>query len=225
MRHKVLIVEDEPEILNMMTEELSRLYEVFSADNSRKGGLHARKHLPDVALLDVRLPDQSGLELCEAIRRDPATKKTKVIMVTGQRDRETIVKSFDLGADDYIMKPFFVEELLARVGSKILRVREENEQVLERGNLAAFPEQLLVKIDGREHRLSPLEFSLLAFFLERGDRIASRQEILKRVWPNTVVSDRTVDSHIVFLRKRLVGFDHEIQTVYGAGYVLKKRPT
>jgi two-component system alkaline phosphatase synthesis response regulator PhoP len=223
MKHKVLIVEDEPEILSMMKEELSCLYEVFSAENSRNGEQLARKHLPDVALLDVRLPDKSGLELCEAIRRNPATKKTKVIMVTGQRDRDTIVKSFKSGADDYIMKPFFIDELLARVGSKIQRVREDSEPVMVCGNLTAFPERLAVRVGDKEQRLSPLEFSLLSFFLERGERIASRQEILKKVWPNTVVSDRTVDSHIVFLRKRLAGFDHEILTVYGAGYSLKAK--
>lgn len=226
MKCKVLIVEDEAELRDMMCEELSAFYDVATAEDAESARKLAKKFAPDVALLDVRLRDSCGLKLCEALRSDPLTKRTKVIMVTGQNDRETILRSFQLGADDYIAKPFYVDELLARVSSKILRSQEEVEarEILSCGNLTLLPDELSARVGERVFRLSPLEFTLLRFFLENGEKIASREKILEKVWPGTSVSDRTVDSHVVSLRKKLADFDHEILTVYGAGYALKRKP-
>lgn len=222
-RLKLLLVEDEPELRALLTEELSEQFDVFSASTVSAGKQLARSQRPDIAILDVRLPDGSGVDLCSALRQDDTTSRTKVIMLTGQSDTETVVQSFDNGADDYICKPFRMAELKARVGAKAQRVIERKGSSLGYGNLTLYPEQLAAMVEGQMLRFSTLEYSLLEFFLENGEKIASRKQILKHVWPNTVVSDRTVDAHIVSLRKKLHEFSHEIVTVYGAGYALQKR--
>jgi two-component system phosphate regulon response regulator PhoB len=138
-----------------------------------------------------------------------------------------VTSAFDLGADDYVVKTTRPRELVARILSKIRRIeeREEDPELITCGNLILNTRKLEATINSRPLPLSVLEFNLLRFFVANKDRVMSRQQILEGVWKDAVVSNRTIDTHMVYLRKKLVGFDHILATVYGAGYILRDSPS
>jgi DNA-binding response OmpR family regulator len=223
MQPKILVVEDEQETCKLLRIALEKDFSVLTACSVAEGLALAISERPEIALVDVSLPDGSGIKLCGELRNQPRTARTQVIILTGSEDNETVVDAFRSGADDFITKPFRLEELYARIGSKVQRIRESGGLSRSCGNLVLVPERQAALIAGKEHAFSGLEFTLLAFFIEHGPRIASRKQILRTVWPTTTVSDRVVDAHVVSLRKKLDDFDHEIVTVYGAGYTLEKK--
>lgn len=223
-KRKVLIVDDEADNRDLVDQILSEKFEVVTAADGEEGLRMARAELPDLILLDITMPKLDGISVCETLRTNEATKHIPIIMLTASSDVDHRIQSFMTGADDFVPKPFRPKELVARVQSKIRRIEERSgkDEMLTVGNLTLNMKKLEATVSGKALQLSVLEFNLLKCFVQNKDRVMSRERILESVWRDSVVSDRTVDTHIVSLRKKLEGFDHVIATVYGAGYILKK---
>lgn len=219
----ILVIDDEKDILDFVDELLSFRFKVLKAQDASTGLELAISEAPDLIILDLGLQNQSGYDLCRMLRERPETKQIPVLIYTGSDDIDSLTQAFEQGADDYIVKTSRPRELVARVLAKIRRVEEQNEvpEVLKVGNLELDARRLEVTLDGRSLPLSVLEFNLLRFFVLNLDRVMTRTEILEGVWKGAVVSNRTIDTHMVYLRKKLKGFDHSLATVYGAGYILR----
>lgn len=221
---KVLIIDDEADTRELLEHILADKFQVLTAADGEEGLRAARSSLPHLILLDITMPKLDGIAVCEALRSSDATRHIPIIMLTASTDVDSRIKSFMTGADDFVSKPYKPRELLARISSKMRRVEERvgKDESLQCGNLKLDLKKIEAVVDGKTLQLSVLEFELLKCFVQNQDRVMSRERILEAVWRDSVVSDRTVDTHVVSLRKKLAGFDYQIATIYGAGYILKK---
>ena len=226
---QILIVEDEKPIRDMIAFGLRRAgFTVSEAEDCSEARSRIADSRPDLLLVDWMLPDQSGLELTRAIKRNKETQDLPVILLTARAEEHDKVAGLEGGADDYVTKPFSPRELLARI-----------QAVLRRSSPTAAGEAIeagLLKLDPVSHRviageqtvsLGPTEYRLLQFFMEHPDRVYARSQLLDRVWGgNVYVEERTVDVHIRRLRKALEPFacDSLVQTVRGSGYRFSTRP-
>jgi len=222
-RRVILIVDDEPEHRSLLADLLSDRYQVLTARNGEEGIAIARSEGPDLILLDVRLPRQSGLSVCQSLRSEELTRDIPIIVVTGHDNQEARTMAFRMGADDFLSKPYSLDEALARIESKVRRLEERDavRKVQSLGNLVVDREKMEVSIDGVNLEVSALEFKLLEYFAENREKILTRDQILSAIWKDAVVTPRTVDTHISILRKKLSGSTYLIRTLYGAGYILK----
>ncbi len=225
MRPFILIVEDEPALVTMLRYNLeAEGFRVEEAADGEEAMLKVAEETPDLVLLDWMLPKLSGIEVCRQLRRRPDARDLPIIMVTARGEEADRVRGLDIGADDYIAKPFSPRELIARVRAVLRRARP----ALAAETLACGPVQMDLAIhkvsrDSREVHLGPTEFRLLRYFLERPGRVLSRDQLLDGVWGRDVyVEQRTVDVHIRRLRKALndPGESDLIRTVRSAGYAL-----
>jgi len=227
----VLVVDDEEDIRRLVSFNLDEAGFRVEAVDTGAGALAAAARLaPSVIVLDLMLPDISGTEVCRRLRADPALADAAVLMLTARGDEYDRVLGFEVGADDYVVKPFSVRELVMRVKGLAVRARErrlargandEGKRLRWRG-LEIDPTRHRVTIDGSELALRPLEYKLLAIFIEHPGRVFSRTELLQEVWgisPET--NTRTVDTHIRRLRERLAAYSEAIETVHGFGYRLR----
>lgn len=185
----------------------------------------AAQTIPDLIVLDVHMPGMSGIKVCESLRGDTEMAGIPIIMLTGDSDIEKRIEAFDMGADDYVAKPIDPKELMARVGSKLRRAsqKENRNGNITCGNLMWDVKSHRASVNGKKIELSVIETNLLLFFIRQPQVVLPRSEILSSVWKNTSVSQRTIDHHIMSLRKKLSDFDHTIVTMYGVGYVLQTR--
>jgi two-component system phosphate regulon response regulator PhoB len=219
---RILVIEDEDDIRQVLDYNLRQAgYEVLSAGGGREGLRLARELRPDVVLLDLMLPDLPGIEVCRAIKDDSAMRKMSVLMLTARSEEIDRVVGFELGADDYVTKPFSIRELLLRIRA-VLR-RNEQEPALpcciEFGYLRIDGEAHRVWVAGAEVELTALEFRLLLTLYERRNRVQSRAALLDCVWGvETKISTRTVDAHVKRLREKLGRARDYIETVRGVGY-------
>jgi DNA-binding response OmpR family regulator len=222
MNRPVLIVEDEPDIAeglryNLECEGLS----VVVAETGEKGLAAAldRKNPPALILLDLMLPGMSGTELCRRLRREPQTRRTPVIILTARGAESERVAGLELGADDYVTKPFSVRELIARVRAVLRRSGEAATAVYEDDRLLIRFEDMYVACGGSEVKLTRKEFGLLASLARRPGRLAARNQLLDEVWGQEYYGDsRTLDVHIRRLRAKLGECGDSIETVIGVGY-------
>ncbi len=219
----ILIIDDEPSHAVLLSELLADRFRILTATDGEAGIRLASSESPDLVLLDVRLPRQSGLVVCSALRQDEQTRDIPIIVMTGHDNQEARTMAYRMGADDYLSKPFSLDEMLARVESKMRRVqeRETPRARVELGNLVVDRARMEASIDGATLMLSALEFKLLEYFVDRPEQILSRDQILEDVWKGAVVTPRTVDTHISFIRKKLANSHYGIRTIYGAGYILR----
>jgi len=224
-RRKILIVDDEASHSEVLRELLEDRFEVFQAWDGEMGIQLAVQHLPDLIMLDMRLPRRSGLDVCSALRSRDQTRDIPIIVMTGHDSQEARITAYRTGADDYLCKPFSFDEVIARIDSKIRRLDEKTlaKQVSTFGNLSIDRAKMEAAVAGVPLTLSALEFRLLEYFVEHREQILSRDKILKDIWKNAVVTARTVDTHVSFLRKKLAGSTYVIRTLYGAGYILKPK--
>jgi two-component system, OmpR family, phosphate regulon response regulator PhoB len=222
-RKKILIIDDEPQICDFVEELLSFRFDVLKAEDAESGLKAVFNYRPDMVILDLRLRNHHSLDLCKELRTNAQTKHLPVIFYSGADSADSISDAFDFGADDFISKSARPRELVARILSKIRRIEEAKEQpdMLACGNLSLDMSKLEASVQGKPIQLSVLEFTLLRFFVTNKDRVMSRAKILEEVWQGSHVSSRTIDTHMVYLRKKLDGFDHTLSTVYGAGYILR----
>lgn len=221
----VLLVEDEPAQRELLAYNLeAEGFRVTQAASGDEGLAAVREDPPDVLVLDWMLPGVSGIEICRRLRARPETRGLPVIMLSARSEEVDRVRGLEIGADDYVTKPYAVAELLARVRAQLRRVRASaTGQVLEFADIALDPETHRVTRAGAALKLGPTEFRLLATLMERPGRVWSREQLLDRVWGRDIYVDtRTVDVHVGRLRKALMaeGGDDPLRTVRGAGYSL-----
>lgn len=224
-RPTVLLVEDEPAQREVLTYNLAADgFEVTVAVTGAEAELIIAETPPDVILLDWMLPELSGIELCRRLKARPETRGIPVIMISARSEEVDRVRGLETGADDYVVKPYSMVELMARVRVQLRRVRPATVGiVLEHGDIRLDTETHRVHRTGGEVRLGPTEFRLLACFMERPGRVFTREVLLDRVWGRDIyVETRTVDVHVGRLRKALTetGGDDPIRTVRGSGYAL-----
>jgi DNA-binding response OmpR family regulator len=226
----VLIIEDDPDIAEGVRFNLEREGLVARVAATGEEGLRAAldvKEPPALILLDLMLPGMSGIELCRRLRREPQTRRTPIIMLTARADESDRVAGLDLGADDYITKPFSVKELMARVRAVMRRADESAAPRYEDGRLSVDFADMRVACDGLQVKLTRKEFALLEMLARAQSRVATRQQILDNVWGYEYYGDtRTLDVHIRRLRQKLGACGDCIETVVGVGYrfVGSKRP-
>ncbi len=225
---QILIVEDEKPIRDMIAFGLRRAgFDVREAEDCSTARASIADRRPDLLLVDWMLPDQSGLELTRAIKRNKDTEDMPVIMLTARADEQDKVTGLEGGADDYVTKPFSPRELLARIQAVLRRSTPGGgAETFEAGGLMLDAAGHRVTADGQTVQLGPTEYRLLRFFMEHAERVYTRSQLLDRVWGgNVYVEERTVDVHIRRLRKALepFGLDALIQTVRGAGYRFSTR--
>lgn len=225
MAATILVVEDEPAIQELISYSLRQAgHVVFCAENAEQAMTIVNDALPDLVLLDWMLPGMSGVEFARMLRRVTRTKTIPIIMLTARTEESDKVAGLEVGADDYITKPFSPRELNARIKA-VLRRRSPQaaDDVIEIGGLRLDPATHRVTVNNDEVALGPTEFRLLHFLMTHAERVHTRSQLLDGVWGDHVfVEDRTVDVHIRRLRKALetVGKDELVQTVRGSGYRL-----
>jgi len=225
MRPSVLVVEDETALLTLLRYNLEKEgFAVSAAHDGEEALLQLKESKPDAVLLDWMLPRVSGIEVCRQIRRTPAWKDLPVIMLTARGEEADRVRGLDSGADDYVVKPFSPNELIARLRAVIRRARPaSNAEVLRFADIVLDVTAHRVTRSTKPLHLGPTEFRLLRFLMERPGRVFSREQLLDGVWGRDAeVELRTVDVHIRRLRKALngVGKADVIRTVRAAGYAL-----
>jgi phosphate regulon transcriptional regulator PhoB len=226
MAQRVLIVEDEPDIRDLLVFHLER--EGYQVTKSRSGveALRlAQASPPDLVLLDLMLPEMDGLEVCRRLRRDPATQAVPIVMLTARGDEVDRVLGLELGADDYVVKPFSPRELVARIRAVLRRARPSpGTAPTTVGRLSIDPAAHIVTVDGLPVTLTRKEFDLLRALVEAKGRVLSREFLLDHVWGYSAageIESRTVDVHVRRLRQKLGPEGRRIGTVTGVGYRLE----
>jgi two-component system phosphate regulon response regulator PhoB len=228
MKPYLLVVEDEEALATLLDYNLEKEgFRVERAGDGEEALLKVEEEAPDLILLDWMLPKVSGVEVCRQLRARPETKRTPVLMLTARGEETDKVRGLDTGADDYVVKPFAMSELTARVRALLRRTRPELvEERLEYAGIVLDRGSRRVTRQGRNVHLGPTEFRLLDFLMQRPGRVFSRERLMDAVWgPNTYVELRTVDVHVGRLRKalRAGGSDDPIRTVRSAGYSLDQQ--
>ncbi|MEM9971596.1 MAG: phosphate regulon transcriptional regulator PhoB [Pseudomonadota bacterium] len=221
----VLLVEDEPAQREVLAYNLeAEGFRVSKAENGEEALLLVDEDAPDVIVLDWMLPSVSGIEICRRLKSRPDTRSVPIIMLSARSEEVDRVRGLETGADDYVVKPYSVVELMARVRAQLRRTRPASVgQRLEFQDIVLDAETHKVLRGDVPVKLGPTEFRLLATFMEKPGRVWSREQLLDRVWGRDIYVDtRTVDVHIGRLRKALCqhGGDDPVRTVRGAGYAL-----
>lgn len=226
MPRTVLVIDDEPEMLRLLDYNLTRAgYAVLTARDGESGLAAARRHGPDLIILDVMMPGMDGLEVCKRLRQEPATASRPVLMLTAKAEEPDRVLGLELGADDYVAKPFGMRELLARVKALLRRAEgsPEGAEVLKVGRLVIDSGRRLVTAAGKPVGLTTTEFNLLRALAERRGRVMSREDLISAArGEDAAVVDRTVDVHVAALRRKLGKLGEAIETVRGVGYRLRE---
>src|SRR5215210_420271 len=224
-QERILLIEDEPDIAEVLQYNLEK--EGFEVEVARRGdsGLDAiRRQPPDLVLLDLMLPGLDGLELTRMVKRDAATARLPIVMLTARGEELDRIVGLELGADDYISKPFSPREVVLRVKA-VLRRRQPEESAGERlevGGIQLDVPGHQLRVRGKEAPLTATEFRLLRLLMERGGRVQTRGQLLSDVWGYAEdIDSRTVDTHIRRLRRKLGPEADRIETVIGVGYRLR----
>ena len=229
MSQKILIIEDEPDIRKTLEYNISREgYKVVCASSLSKGKEHINSSDFSLILLDLMLPDGSGLDLCREIKSDKDKSSTPIIILTAKDYEVDKVVGFELGADDYVTKPFSVRELILRIKAVLKRGAEKKETLeVQRqfGELIMDIDSHEVFVNNEQIILTALEFRLLRQLVDRRGRVQSRDQLLSDVWGySSEVTTRTVDTHIKRLREKLGTMGKYVQTIRGVGYKFSRTP-
>ena len=222
MKKSILVAEDEPDILKLVCMHLRAAgFEAIRASDGPSALEQARESGPALIVLDLMLPGMSGLEICKSLKSDAATAGIPIVMLTAKAKESDRIAGLQLGADDYIVKPFSPRELVLRVQSVLRRTEGQPEtlKVLKMGEITLDRAHHEVKIGGQKVMLTATEFKLLALLIERKGRIQSRDQLLQDVWGyENAIDTRTVDTHITRLREKLGTAAAGIETIRGFGY-------
>jgi phosphate regulon transcriptional regulator PhoB len=229
MSHKILIIDDEPDVLDMLEMNLKGGgFKVISAQDGEMGIRKAKDEQPGLIVLDLMLPKMSGLEVCKGLKKDPATMGIPVIMLTAKSDEVDRIVGLELGADDYVTKPFSPRELVLRIKSVLRRASTESvkQERMQLGDLVLDMARHEVVVDGAPINLTATEFRLLSVLMERRGRVQSRDRLLNDVWGyESVIDTRTVDTHVRRLREKLGALADYVETIRGVGYRMSEEPS
>ncbi|MDD5285327.1 MAG: response regulator transcription factor [Desulfuromonadaceae bacterium] len=224
---RVLIIEDEKDLAELLAFNLEKEgYAATSVNDGKLGLERAGEELPDLILLDLMLPGLLGTEVCKALRKDPRTARIPIIMITAKGDEIDRVVGFEVGADDYIVKPFSMREVALRIKAVMRRFEPEvqlpDAELVSIGGIVIDKQRHLVTSAGNEVELTSTEFKLLLYLVENKGRVHSREQLLQRVWSyNNAGDTRTVDTHVTRLRSKLGAPGDIIKTVRGFGYKIE----
>ena len=222
MRTKILIVDDEPEAVELIEFNVKQAgFDVLTASDGAEALKKVRSAIPNLIVLDLMLPEVDGLEVCKMLRRDPATSAIPIVMVTAKAAEIDRILGLELGADDYVTKPFSPRELVLRIKKVLQRGRAATEEpgTLKFGDLIIDTPRHLVSWRGKKIDLTATEFKLLTLLAERRGRVQSREQLLRDVWEyNNLIDTRTVDTHMRRLREKLGPAAKHLDTVRGVGY-------
>ena len=227
MKTFILIVEDEAAIREMVRFALKTTnYELLEAENCQQAEVLIADHAPKLILLDWMLPGRSGVEFAKQLKENSTTQDIPIIMLTARAEEENKIKALEIGADDYMTKPFSPREMIARIQTVLRRgplINLHGKLQFEKLTLNINTHE--ISIEENKLSLSPTTYQLLQFFLHHQERIYNRQQLLDKVWPGKLdIDERTVDAQIKRLRKELApfGYDNFIKTVRGSGYYFGK---
>jgi DNA-binding response OmpR family regulator len=222
VKPKILVVDDEPEAVELLEFNLKQAgYAVATAVDGAEALKKARAQPPNLIVLDVMLPELDGFEICKILRREPATARLPIIMVTAKAAEIDRVLGLELGADDYVTKPFSPRELLLRIRKVLQRgeAEEKKPETIRFGDLLIDVPRHSASWRGKSIDLTATEFKLLTVLAQRRGRVQSRDQLLKDVWEyDTVIDTRTVDTHMRRLREKLGPAAKHLDTVRGVGY-------
>ena len=224
-KRKILIVEDDPDIVEMVEYNLREEgYATVSALNGEDGVNSARSEQPDLIILDIMLPIMDGFEVCRTLKSDDKTSHIPIIILSAKSQETDKVVGLELGADDYVTKPFSPRELIARIRAIMRRGAEQQaSSIVEKGDIIIDSAKYKVSVRGEKVTLTTTEFKLLEYMARRPGVVLSRYQILDAVsGDDAVVCDRTVDAHVKSLRRKLGAAKDYIETVRGAGYRFKE---
>jgi len=230
MSVNILVIEDEPDIRRNLEYNLGREgFKASSVGSLDEANEKLKSKKFDLILLDLMLPDGSGLDLCKKIKSNSETEATPIIILTAKDDEVDKVVGFELGADDYVTKPFSVRELILRVKAILKRSDTKTKEVVEVerqfGDLKIDVDSHEVHVDSKLIELTALEFRLLKELVDKRGRVQSRDQLLSEVWGyNAEVTTRTVDTHIKRLREKLGSMGKYVQTIRGVGYKFSRTP-
>tara|TARA_B100000927_G_scaffold104596_1_gene84612 strand:- start:281 stop:970 length:690 start_codon:yes stop_codon:yes gene_type:complete len=226
----ILVIEDEPDIRKNLEYNLSREgFSVSSVGSLKDGFKSLDSNTYSLILLDLMLPDGSGLDLCKKIKSNSHLEAIPIIILTAKDDEVDKVVGFELGADDYVTKPFSVRELILRIKAVLKRGQKDSKEIVEVerqfGDLRIDVESHEVHVDSNPIELTALEFRLLNELVDKRGRVQSRDQLLSEVWGyNAEVTTRTVDTHIKRLREKLGPMGKYVQTIRGVGYKFSRTP-
>lgn len=227
MSKLIYIVEDERDIADLVEHYLKKDgFKSEAISDGQRALERIRRQPPDLLVLDLMLPGIDGLELCRILRSEPATKRLPIIMLTAKAEETDKIVGLEMGADDYLTKPFSPKELMARIRAIFRRNQpvEEEKAVLNYGKIILDGQRHVVSVSKKEVELTAKEFGLLEYLLKRPGRVLSREQILNTVWGQDYYGgNRTVDVHIRHLRKKIPLLDGAILTVKSFGYKLKEQ--
>jgi DNA-binding response OmpR family regulator len=222
MLQSILIVEDDADIAESLQYNFKREgYRSTVAESGEKGLRLAldEKTTPSLIVLDLMLPGMSGMELCRRLRKEPATEATPIIMLTARAGEADKIAGLETGADDYIVKPFSVKEVVARVRAVLRRAEKEAVPRYQDNEMSVDFEDMRVVCAGSDVKLTRKEFALLAYLIQNTGRVATRQQLLDNVWGYSYFGDtRTLDVHIRRIRQKMGECGNRIETVVGVGY-------
>lgn len=222
MTERILVVDDEPDLQDLVELALSDAgYEVETAATGREALVKVQQTLPDLLVLDLMLPDMPGTEVCRHVRGRPATEDLPILMLTAKSEEVDRIVGFELGADDYVTKPFSPRELALRVRALLRRrgVARADETLLEHRGIVLDLERHRCSAIGEDVRLTAKEFRLLAALMRRPGRVLTRERLLENAWDSDItVTLRTIDTHLKRLREKLGPVGDTIETVRGVGY-------
>lgn len=226
---KILIIEDEKTIREMVRFALTNTnFILFEAENCREAEKIIADHVPDLILLDWMLPGKSGIDFLKLLKLNVMTRYIPVIMLTAKAEEDNKIKGLEMGADDYIIKPFSPRELIARIKTVARRgPLATPDDIIQIKDLQLHINQQEVFIGNKKLNLSPINYRLLFFFIKHNNIVFNREQLLARVWPGQIeVEDRTVDVQIRRLRNCLkpFGYDNWIQTIRSSGYKFSSKP-
>ncbi|MBC7888921.1 MAG: response regulator transcription factor [Ferruginibacter sp.] len=215
---KILIADDEPDILEIIQFNLqAEGYEVITAKNGDEAIEEAKKHKPDLIILDIMMPGKNGIDVCNILRMQPAFKETLIVFLSALSDEGTEIRGLEMGADDYLTKPISPKILVSKVNALFRRLNKEDSDIMHIGDLVIDREKYIINYQGSDIILARKEFELLALLASKPGKVFLRNEILNQVWgTEVIVGDRTIDVHIRKIRQKL-NLDC-ITTVKGVGY-------
>ena len=220
--NKILVADDELDVLNLVSLNLKNAgFTIIKAQDGASALSKARSNMPQLVVLDLMLPGMSGIEVCKTLKADTATSQIPIIMLTAKAEEIDRIVGLELGADDYITKPFSPRELVLRVKSVVRRVSGQNEKpdLIKIGDIEVDRLKFDVRIKGESLEMTPTEYKLLLILMERRGRVQSREVLLNDVWGyDQVLDTRTVDTHVARLREKIRNGKVNIDTVRGFGY-------